>query len=156
MKRGDDKDRGNWRKGLKLTVAGTLMLVLMSALVRSYFDQRDGALEAAMQALSSQFAERAQRLHGVWLMEQRPASVRVEGRLWRFSAQGWPQGVDTDKSPSEECQALWLALVERADLDGEPLQWLALQSGTGCEFRLGDSRWIYYWQDGHVLRMPRG
>lgn len=144
----------HWLSGYRLAVTVIVMLLLMGTLARVYLRQREAALETAMATQAGQFAERAQRLHGLWLEQRHPPQVFAEGQLWLLSQEGWPQAVAERRNPSEDCLRLWQALIG-SELAGEPVTGLALTDGSGCEWSLAAAHWRYDWQDGRVTERVR-
>lgn len=142
----EQQDQWRWLGGFRLAVSLTLLFTLMGLLASAYQSHRGAAQVAALTELVGQFGERSQRLHGLWLMGQRPPVLRAEGRLWYFSANGWPNGVDS--MAPDPCPALWQALIGSRELDGEPLS--LNQRAQGCEIGLGAVRWYYDWRTGAV------
>ena len=131
-----------------------LLLIMVATLAQSYRSHRAEALALSLTLLGEQFAERVQRLHGLWLDQRRPAVLHADGVAWQFDARGWPLGVDALLAPSENCRQLWLALVGETDGGMPPLQVLARPDGSGCEMGW-DGYWlIYQFSDGRVMKKP--
>lgn len=132
-----------------------LLMVIVATLGRSYQRNREEAQQLALTLLGEQFAERAQRLHGLWLDERRPEILRIAEQSWQFDSRGWPLGLLPLQSPSANCQQLWLALVGDVATAGlPPLQYLARVDGLGCEIGW-DGYWlIYQFSDGRVIKKP--
>lgn len=143
-----------WLAGYRQIAAVILLLVIVATLVRSYQSNREEAQQLTLTLLGEQFAERAQRLHGLWLDERRPPVLHVVGKGWQFDARGWPLGLVPLQSPSENCRQLWLALVGETDGGMPPLQFLASPDGRGCEMGW-DGYWLFYqFADGRVIKKP--
>jgi len=134
-------------------IACILLLVILATLALSYRSHRDAALAVSLSLLGEQFAERAQRLHGRWLDERRPAVLHAEGRAWQFDGRGWPLAVLPPGSPSENCRQLWLALLGH-DEGLSSWQALASEGGGGCEFGQ-EGHWLHYsFTNGRVVALP--
>ncbi|MEV3813085.1 hypothetical protein [Aeromonas allosaccharophila] len=143
-----------WLIGYRRIAVVILLMVIVATLVRSYQVHREEAQQLALTLLGEQFAERAQRLHGLWLDERRPDTLHSSGQSWQFDARGWPLGLLPLQSPSENCRQLWLALVGETDGGMPPLQVLARSDGSGCEMGW-DGYWlIYQFSDGRVMKKP--
>lgn len=143
----DEQDRP-WLSGYRLIIALVTMVVVASFLVGGHLEQRKVAQHSAMASLVSQFGERLQRLHGEWVLSNHPTQLWREEKLWVFTPQGWPMAVEQVRGPSEDCGALWQALIGREALDGEPIRVQARLERDGCELQLREWRWLYRWQDG--------
>ncbi|WP_429022525.1 hypothetical protein [Aeromonas allosaccharophila] len=143
-----------WLTGYRRIAVVILLMVIVATLVRSYQVHREEAQQLALTLLGEQFAERAQRLHGLWLDERRPDTLHHAGQGWQFDERGWPLGLLPLQSPSENCRQLWLALVGETDGGMPPLQVLARPDGSGCEMGW-DGYWlIYQFSDGRVMKKP--
>ena len=143
-----------WLTGYRRIAVIILLMVIVATLVRSYQVHREEAQQLALTLLGEQFAERAQRLHGIWLDERRPQTLHVAGKGWQFDARGWPLGLVPLQSPSENCRQLWLALMGETKGGMPPLQVLARPDGSGCEMGW-DGYWlIYQFSDGRVMKKP--
>ena len=143
-----------WLTGYRRIAVVILLMVIIATLVRSYQVHREEAQQLALTLLGEQFAERAQRLHGLWLDERRPDTLHSAGQGWQFDERGWPLGLLPLQSPSENCRQLWLALVGEMDGGMPPLQVLARPDGSGCEMGW-DGYWlIYQFSDGRVMKKP--
>ena len=143
-----------WLTGYRRIAVVILLMVIVATLVRSYQVHREEAQQLALTLLGEQFAERAQRLHGLWLDERRPDTLHSAGQGWQFDERGWPLGLVPLQSPSENCRQLWLALVGEMDGGMPPLQVLARPDGSGCEMGW-DGYWlIYQFSDGRVMKKP--
>ncbi|HHQ4555392.1 TPA: hypothetical protein ACSPZ7_003596 [Aeromonas veronii] len=143
-----------WLTGYRRIAVVILLMVIVATLVRSYHVYREEAQQLALTLLGEQFAERAQRLHGLWLDERRPDTLHSAGQGWQFDERGWPLGLVPLQSPSENCRQLWLALVGETDGGMPPLQVLARPDGSGCEMGW-DGYWlIYQFSDGRVMKKP--
>ncbi|MGY3915176.1 hypothetical protein [Aeromonas australiensis] len=151
MSRQSEHD-GRWLAGYRRIAVVILLLVIVATLVRSYQVHREQAQQLALTLLGERFAERVQRLHGVWLDERRPQTLHVAGKGWQFDARGWPLGLVPLQSPSENCRQLWLALVGERESGIPPLQFLARPDGSGCEMGF-DGYWlVYQFSDGRVIK----
>ena len=143
-----------WLTGYRRIAVIILLMVIVATLVRSYQGHREEAQQLTLTLLGEQFAERAQRLHGLWLDERRPDTLHSAGQGWQFDERGWPLGLLPLQSPSENCRQLWLALVGEMDGGMPPLQVLARPDGSGCEMGW-DGYWlIYQFSDGRVMKKP--
>ncbi len=143
-----------WLTGYRRIAVIILLMVIMATLVRSYQGHREEAQQLTLTLLGEQFAERAQRLHGIWLDERRPQKLNVAGKGWQFDARGWPLGLVPLQSPSENCRQLWLALMSETKGGMPPLQVLARPDGSGCEMGW-DGYWlVYQFSDGRVMKKP--
>ncbi|WP_042057140.1 hypothetical protein [Aeromonas allosaccharophila] len=143
-----------WLTGYRRIAVVILLMVIVATLVRSYQVHREEAQQLALTLLGEQFAERAQRLHGLWLDERRPDTLHSAGQGWQFDERGWPLGLLPLQSPSENCRQLWLTLVGETDGGMPPLQVLARPDGSGCEMGW-DGYWlIYQFSDGRVMKKP--
>ncbi|MGR6748756.1 hypothetical protein [Aeromonas veronii] len=143
-----------WLTGYRRIAVIILLMVIVATLVRSYQGHREEAQQLTLTLLGEQFAERAQRLHGIWLDERRPQTLHVAGKGWQFDARGWPLGLVPLQSPSENCRQLWLALMGETKGGMPPLQILARPDGSGCEMGL-DGYWLFYqFSDGRVMKKP--
>ncbi|MBL0623475.1 hypothetical protein Q7I36_20485 [Aeromonas veronii] len=143
-----------WLTGYRRIAVIILLMVIVATLVRSYQVHREEAQQLALTLLGEQFAERAQRLHGLWLDERRPDTLHRAGQGWQFDERGWPLGLLPLQSPSENCRQLWLALMGETDGGMPPLQVLARPDGSGCEMGW-DGYWlVYQFSDGRVMKKP--
>ena len=143
-----------WLTGYRRIAVMILLMVIVATLVRSYQVHREEAQQLALTLLGEQFAERAQRLHGLWLDERRPDTLHSAGQGWQFDERGWPLGLLPLQSPSENCRQLWLALMGETKGGMPPLQVLARPDGSGCEMGW-DGYWlIYQFSDGRVMKKP--
>lgn len=133
---------------------GILLLIMVATLARSYLVHREEALAVSLTLLGEQFAERAQRLHGLWLDQRRPAVLHVDGMAWQFDERGWPLGAGTVMTPSENCRWLWEQLIGKAASTQPPVQALASLDGEGCEFGWENNWLIYQFSDGRVRQKP--
>ncbi len=129
---------------------GILLLIMVATLARSYLVHREEALAVSLTLLGEQFAERAQRLHGLWLDQRRPAVLHADGMAWQFDERGWPLGAGTVMTPSENCRWLWEQLIGKAASTQPPVQALASLDGEGCEFGWENNWLIYQFSDGRV------
>ncbi|MGE6134327.1 hypothetical protein [Aeromonas salmonicida] len=134
----DDRWLGGYRR-----MAVLILLLIMVA-----------TLALSLTLLGEQFAERVQRLHGLWLDQRRPAVLHADGVAWQFDARGWPLGVDALLAPSENCRQLWLSIIGTQSQALPPLQAMASRDGTGCEFGWEDNWLIYQFYDGRVTLKP--
>ncbi|MGL4890895.1 MAG: hypothetical protein ACRC52_08880, partial [Aeromonas veronii] len=82
-----------WLTGYRRIAMIILLMVIVATLVRSYQGHREEAQQLTLTLLGEQFAERAQRLHGIWLDERRPQTLHAAGKRWQFDARGWPLGL---------------------------------------------------------------
>ena len=153
MSRQSQQDE-HWLGGYRLLAAVILLLIIVATLARSYLVHREEALAVSLTLLGEQFAERAQRLHGLWLEQRRPALLHVDGVAWQFDARGWPLGSGDPLTPSGHCRWLWDRLIGVTASTQPPVQALASQDGTGCEFGLEPNWLIYHFSDGRVLEKP--
>lgn len=143
-----------WLTGYRRIAVIILLMVIVATLVRSYQGHREEAQQLTLTLLGEQFAERAQRLHGIWLDERRPQTLYVAGKGWQFDARGWPLGLVPLQSPSENCRQLWLVLMGETEGGMPPLQVLARPDGSGCEIGW-DGYWlVYQFSDGRVMKKP--
>ncbi|WP_439831714.1 hypothetical protein [Aeromonas veronii] len=143
-----------WLAGYRRIAVIVLLMVIVTTLVHSYQINREEAQQLSLTLLGEQFAERAQRLHGIWLDERRPQTLHVAGKGWQFDARGWPLGLVPLQSPSENCRQLWLALMGEMKGGMPPLQVLARPDGNGCEMGW-DGYWlVYQFSDGRVMKKP--
>jgi hypothetical protein len=143
-----------WLTGYRRIAVIILLMVIVATLVRIYRGHREEAQQLTLTLLGEQFAERAQRLHGIWLDERRPQTLHVAGKGWQFDARGWPLGLVPLQSPSENCRQLWLALMGETKGGMPPLQVLARPDGSGCEMGW-DGYWlVYQFSDGWVMKKP--
>jgi len=133
---------------------GILLLIMVATLARSYLVHREEALAVSLTLLGEQFAERAQRLHGLWLDQRRPAALHVDGMAWQFDERGWPLGAGTVMTPSENCRWLWEQLIGKAASTQPPVQALASLDGEGCQFGWENNWLIYQFSDGRVRQKP--
>ncbi|PKD22632.1 MSHA biogenesis protein MshF2 [Aeromonas hydrophila] len=133
---------------------GILLLIMVATLARSYLVHREEALAVSLSLLGEQFAERAQRLHGLWLDQRRPAVLHADGIAWQFDERGWPLGAGTVITPSENCRWLWEQLIGTAASTQPPVQALASLDGEGCEFGWENNWLIYQFSDGRVRQKP--
>ncbi|MEG0009287.1 MAG: hypothetical protein RR721_18060 [Aeromonas sp.] len=154
MSRQSEQDE-RWLGGYRRLWAVILLLIIISTLAMSYRSHREEALAVSLTLLGEQFAERAQRLHGLWLDERRPAVLHVQGMAWQFDERGWPLGVLPLQSPSDNCRSLWLALIGQDAKALPPLQALASQDGGGCEFGWDELRLVYRFGDGRVQSLAQ-
>ena len=102
-----------------------LLLIMVATLAQSYRSHRAEALALSLTLLGEQFAERVQRLHGLWLDQRRPAVLHADGVAWQFDARGWPLGVDALLAPSENCRQLWSSIISTQSQALPPLQAMA-------------------------------
>jgi len=133
---------------------GILLLIMVATLARSYLVHREEALAVSLTLLGEQFAERAQRLHGLWLDQRRPAVLHADGIAWQFDERGWPLGAGTVMTPSENCRWLWEQLIGTAASTQPPVQALASLDGEGCQFGWENNWLIYQFSDGRVRQKP--
>ncbi len=126
-----------WLAGYRRIAVIILLMVIVTTLVRSYQINREEAQQLSLTLLGEQFAERAQRLHGIWLNERRPDTLHSAGHGWQFDERGWPLGLLPLQSPSENCRQLWLALVGETEgghatlaVSGPP-RWQRVRDGVG-------------------------
>lgn len=151
MSRQSEQD-DRWLAGYRRIAVVILLLVIGATLVRTYQSNQQEAQQLTLTLLGERFAERVQRLHGVWLDEGRPQTLHVEEKGWQFDDRGWPLGPAPIHSPSENCRQLWLAMVGDSDGRLPALQFLARSDGSGCEIGW-DGYWlIYQFIDGRVLK----
>ncbi len=143
-----------WLTGYRRIAVIILLMVIVATLVRSYQSHREEAQQLTLTLLGEQFAERAQRLHGIWLDERRPQTLHVAGKGWQFDARGWPLGLVPLQSPSENCRQLWSSIIGTQSQALPPLQAMASRDGTGCEFGWEDNWLIYQFYDGRVTLKP--
>ncbi|HIC8800146.1 hypothetical protein [Aeromonas veronii] len=143
-----------WLGGYRRIAVVILLMIIVATLARTYQHNREEAQQLTLTLLGVQFAERAQRLHGIWLDERRPQTLHVAGKGWQFDARGWPLGLVPLQSPSENCRQLWLALMGETKGGMPPLQVLARPDGSGCEMGW-DGYWlVYQFSDGRVMKKP--
>lgn len=150
MSRQSEQDE-RWLGGYRRAVAAVLLLVIIASLALSYRNHREEALAVSLSLLGEQFAERAQRLHGLWLDQRRPEVVHAQEVAWQFDKRGWPLGVLPLQSPSDNCRGLWLTLLGQEAQSMPTLQVLASPDGGGCEFGWETNWLIYRFTDGRVL-----
>ncbi|MDM5100902.1 hypothetical protein [Aeromonas salmonicida] len=143
-----------WLGGYRRMAVLILLLIMMATLAQSYRSHRAEALALSLTLLGEQFAERVQRLHGLWLDQRRPAVLHADGVAWQFDARGWPLGVDALLAPSENCRQLWSSIIGTQSQALPPLQAIASRDGTGCEFGWEDNWLIYQFYDGRVTLKP--
>ncbi|MCH7370983.1 hypothetical protein [Aeromonas sp. MR16] len=150
MSRQSEQDE-RWLGGYRRAVAAVLLLVIIASLALSYRNHREEALAVSLSLLGEQFAERTQRLHGLWLDQRRPEQVYAQGVAWQFDERGWPLGVLPLQSPSDNCRQLWLTLLGQEAQSMPTLQVLASRDGGGCEFGW-ETNWLTYrFSDGRVV-----
>lgn len=143
-----------WLTGYRRIAVIILLMVIVATLVHGYQGHREEVQQLTFTLQGEQFAERVQRLHGIWLDEQRPQVLHVAGKGWQFDDRGWPLGLVPLQSPSDSCRQLWLALVGTTEGGIPPLQFLARPDGSGCEMGW-DGYWlIYQFYDGRVMKKP--
>ncbi|MGY3918216.1 hypothetical protein [Aeromonas eucrenophila] len=150
MSRQSEQD-DRWLGGYRRALAAVLLLVIIASLALSYRNHREEALAVSLSLLGEQFAERVQRLHGLWLDQRRPELVHAQGVAWQFDERGWPLGVLPLQSPSDNCRQLWLTLLGQEAQSMPSLQVLASRDGGGCEFGWEANWLIYRFADGSVL-----
>jgi hypothetical protein len=143
-----------WLGSYRRLAVGILLLIMVATLARSYLVHREEALAVSLTLLGEQFAERAQRLHGLWLDQRRPAVLHADGMAWQFDERGWPLGAGTVMTPSENCRWLWEQLIGTAASTQPPVQALASLDGEGCEFGWENNWLIYQFSDGRVRQKP--
>lgn len=153
MSRQSEQD-DRWLAGYRRIAVIILLLVLVAILVRSYQRQREEAQQLTLTLLGTQFAERVQRLHGLWLAGRRPTLLHAEGKGWLFDDRGWPLGLHPAGSPSGNCRQLWLTLVGESEPGGAALHYLARPDGSGCEMGWDDYWLVYQFSDGRVMKKP--
>ena len=153
MSRQSEQD-ARWLGGYRRILAVILLLVIMASLALSYRSHREQALAVSLELLGGQFAERMQRLHGLWLEQRRPAFLHAEGVNWQFGERGWPTGTDAMLPPSENCRQLWLVAIGSQGAELPPLQYLVSRDGKGCEFGWEDHWLVYHFFDGRVMATP--
>ena len=153
MSRQSQQDE-HWLGGYRRLAAVILLLIIVATLARSYLVQREEALAVSLTLLGEQFAERAQRLHGLWLDQRRPAVLHADGMAWQFDERGWPLGAGTVMTPSENCRWLWEQLIGTAASTQPPVQALASLDGEGCQFGWENNWLIYQFSDGRVRQKP--
>lgn len=153
MSRQSQQDE-HWLGSYRRLAAGILLLIMVATLARSYLVHREEALAVSLTLLGEQFAERAQRLHGLWLDQRRPAVLHADGIAWQFDERGWPLGVGTVMTPSENCRWLWEQLIGKAASTQPPVQALASLDGEGCQFGWENNWLIYQFSDGRVRQKP--
>lgn len=144
----------HWLGSYRRLAVGILLLIMVATLARSYLVHREEALAVSLTLLGEQFAERAQRLHGLWLDQRRPAVLHADGMAWQFDERGWPLGAGTVMTPSENCRWLWEQLIGTAASTQPPVQALASLDGEGCEFGWENNWLIYQFSDGRVQQKP--
>ena len=144
----------HWLGSYRRLAVGILLLIMVATLARSYLVHREEALAVSLTLLGEQFAERAQRLHGLWLDQRRPAVLHADGMAWQFDERGWPLGAGTAMTPSENCRWLWEQLIGTTASTQPPVQALASLDGEGCEFGWENNRLIYQFSDGRVQQKP--
>ncbi|OSP53307.1 hypothetical protein B7G55_01835 [Aeromonas hydrophila] len=149
MSRQSQQDE-HWLRSYRRLAVGILLLIMVATLARSYLVHREEALAVSLTLLGEQFAERAQRLHGLWLDQRRPAVLHADGMAWQFDERGWPLGAGTVMTPSENCRWLWGQLIGTAASTQPPVQALASQDGEGCQFGWENNWLIYQFSDGRV------
>ncbi|MCE9955383.1 hypothetical protein [Aeromonas rivipollensis] len=150
MSRQSEQDE-RWLGGYRRLIACLLLLVILATLALSYRNHREEALAVSLSLLGEQFAERIQRLHGLWLDQRRPEQVYAQGVAWQFDKRGWPLGVLPLQSPSDNCRQLWLTLLGQEAQSMPTLQVLASRDGGGCEFGWETNWLIYRFSDGRVV-----
>lgn len=143
-----------WLGGYRRMAVLILLLIMVATLAQSYRTHRAEALAVSLTLLGEQFAERAQRLHGLWLDQRRPAVLHADGVVWQFDERGWPLGNGVRLTPSENCRWLWEQLIGVSASTQPPVQALASVDGEGCEFGWEDNWLIYQFSDGRVLQKP--
>ncbi|HAU4898431.1 hypothetical protein NAT02_16585 [Aeromonas hydrophila] len=153
MSRQSQQDE-RWLGSYRRLAVGILLLIMVATLARSYLVQREEALAVSLTLLGEQFAERAQRLHGLWLDQRRPAVLHADGIAWQFDERGWPLGAGTVMTPSENCRWLWEQLIGTAASTQPPVQALASLDGEGCQFGWENNWLIYQFSDGRVQQKP--
>ena len=153
MSRQSQQDE-HWLGGYRRLAAVILLLIIVATLARSYLVHREEALAVSLTLLGEQFAERAQRLHGLWLDQRRPAVLHADGMAWQFDERGWPLGAGTVMTPSENCRWLWEQLIGTAASTQPPVQALASLDGEGCQFGWENNWLIYQFSDGRVRQKP--
>ncbi len=153
MSRQSQQDE-RWLGSYRRLAVGILLLIMVATLARSYLVQREEALAVSLTLLGEQFAERAQRLHGLWLDQRRPTVLHADGIAWQFDERGWPLGAGTVMTPSENCRWLWEQLIGTAASTQPPVQALASLDGEGCQFGWENNWLIYQFSDGRVQQKP--
>ena len=153
MSRQSQQDE-HWLGGYRRLAAVILLLIMVATLARSYLVHREEALAVSLTLLGEQFAERAQRLHGLWLDQRRPAVLHADGMAWQFDERGWPLGAGTAMTPSENCRWLWEQLIGTTASTQPPVQALASLDGEGCQFGWENNWLIYQFSDGRVQQKP--
>lgn len=153
MSRQSEQD-ARWLGAYRRLAAVILLLIIIASLAQGYRGHRAQALAVSLELLGEQFAERAQRLHGLWLDQRRPEVVHAQGVAWQFDERGWPLAVLPRQSPSDDCRRLWLTLIGQEAESVPPLQVLASRDGGGCEFGWEASWLIYRFADGRVQAGP--
>ena len=153
MSRQSQQDE-HWLGSCRRLAVGILLLIMVATLARSYLVHREEALAVSLTLLGEQFAERAQRLHGLWLDQRRPAVLHVDGMAWQFDERGWPLGAGTVMTPSENCRWLWEQLIGTTASTQPPVQALASLDGEGCQFGWENNWLIYQFSDGRVHQKP--
>ncbi|MFQ2274817.1 hypothetical protein [Aeromonas hydrophila] len=144
----------HWLESYRRLAVGILLLIMVATLARSYLVHREEALAVSLTLLGEQFAERAQRLHGLWLDQRRPAVLHADGMAWQFDERGWPLGAGTAMTPSENCRWLWEQLIGTTASTQPPVQALASLDGEGCQFGWENNWLIYQFSDGRVQQKP--
>ncbi|CAJ1855850.1 hypothetical protein [Aeromonas jandaei] len=143
-----------WLGGYRRIAVMILLMIIVATLARTYQHNREEAQQLTLTLLGVQFAERAQRLHGLWLDERRPRTLYVGEQGWHFDERGWPLGLSPLQSPSADCRLLWLALMGEQQEELPPLQFLARADGSGCDIGW-DGYWLFYqFSDGRVIKSP--
>ena len=140
-----------WLGGYRRLWALILLLVIVASLALGYRSQREQALAVSLELLGGQFAERAQRLHGLWLDQRRPEVLHGQGVAWQFDERGWPLAVLPLRSPSDNCRQLWQQLIGPQAQELPSLQVLVSRDGGGCEFGWESNWLIYRFSDGRVM-----
>ncbi|MGL6607139.1 hypothetical protein [Aeromonas hydrophila] len=153
MSRQSQQDE-RWLGSYRRLAVGILLLIMVATLARSYLVHREEALAVSLTLLGEQFAERAQRLHGLWLDQRRPAVLHADGMAWQFDERGWPLGAGTAMTPSENCRWLWEQLIGTTASTQPPVQALASLDGEGCQFGWENNWLIYQFSDGRVQQKP--
>ncbi len=151
MSRQSQQDE-RWLSGYRLGITLILLMIIVATLVQSYQGNREEAQRVTLTLLGEQFAERVQRLHGLWLDARRPSLLHAGDLAWQFDERGWPLAVMPPQSPSGNCRQLWLTLVGEVESGMPPLQFLARPDGSGCEIGW-DGYWLMYqFSDGRVTK----
>ncbi|PJG58162.1 hypothetical protein [Aeromonas cavernicola] len=144
------EQEARWLGGYRQVIVVILLLIITVTLVQRYQRYTEEAQRLNLNLLGQQFAERVQRLHGLWLDELRPDTLHSGGQAWHFDARGWPIGLWPLGSSSDNCRRLWASLMGESGAQLSELLFLASPDGDGCEVGLHDNWLIYQFSDGRV------